>query len=213
MYSALVDLPFQKLQKWEANKKQLRETGGYKMKYKRTTLTLLLLIGALPFFISEYQASYSHPIDALMNSSIKQTDEIYQVKQVIVSSKRNDEVIFFYLNNDESITAAFVSKGFFGWKNGLQVTGSSSKISEVEADQYAKSHISVSNRIKFGLIASSDIADIRVDEEQATILPLDFYVSSSSPKKKIKLWYAISDDFSQNSKVEFLNAQGEIMVE
>ncbi|MFE1625435.1 hypothetical protein ACFLFF_01680 [Brevibacillus reuszeri] len=183
------------------------------MKYRRIALTLLLLVGALPFFISEYQASYSHPIDALMDSSLKQTDELYQVKQVIVSSKRKDEVIFFYLNNDESVTAAFVSKGLFGWKNGLQVTGSSSKISDVETNQFAKSHITVSNRIKFGLIASTDIADIRVDEEQATILPLDFYVSSSSPEKKIKLWYAISDDFSQNSKVEFLNAQGEIMVE
>lgn len=213
MYSTLVDFPFQKLQKWEANKKQLRETGGNKLKYRRIALTLLLLVGALPFFISEYQASYSHPIDALMDSSLKQTDELYQVKQVIVSSKRKDEVIFFYLNNDESVTAAFVSKGLFGWKNGLQVTGSSSKISEVETNQFAKSHITVSNRIKFGLIASTDIVDIRVDEEQATILPLDFYVSSSSPEKKIKLWYAISDDFSQNSKVEFLNAQGEIMVE
>ncbi|MFP3391200.1 hypothetical protein [Brevibacillus sp. SIMBA_040] len=183
------------------------------MKNKRVKLALLLLVGALPFFISEYQASFSHPIDALMNVSLKQTDELYQVKQVIVSSKRNDEVIFFYLNKDESITAAFVSKGLFGWKSGLQVTGSSSKISNVETNRFATSHLSVSNRVKFGLIASNDITDIRVDEEQATILPLDFYVSSSSPEKKIKLWYAISDEFSQNSKPEFINAQGEIMVD
>ena len=32
-------------------------------------------------------------------------------------------------------------------------------------------------------------------------------------KKNIKLWYAISDHFSQNSKLEFINTQGEIMVE
>lgn len=80
-------------------------------------------------------------------------------------------------------------------------------------DRFATSNISVSNRIKFGLIASTDITDIRVDEEQATILPLDFYVSSSSPEKNIKLWYAISDHFGQYSKLEFINTQGEIMVE
>ncbi|WP_289142671.1 hypothetical protein [uncultured Brevibacillus sp.] len=181
------------------------------MKYKRFKLALLLLVGALPFFISEYLVSYSHPIDALMNSSLKQTDELYQVKQVIGSSKRNDEVIFFYLNNDESITAAVVTKGLFGWKSGLQVTASSRKISDLETDQFTTSHITVSNRVKFGLIASTDITDIRVDEEQATILPLDFDVSSSSPEKTIKLWYAISDHFSQNSKLEFLNAQGEML--
>lgn len=208
-YSALVDLRFQAPQKCEAARKQLSEGGGKRLKNKLIKLAFLLLIGFLPFFISDYQASYSHPIDALMDSSLKQTDELYQVKQVIVSSKRKDEVIFFYLNNDESITSAIVSKGLFGWKSGLQVTGSSSKISNVKTDRFATSHVSVSNRVKFGLIASNDISDIRVDGEQATILPLDFYVCSSSPEKKIKLWYAISDDFSQNSKLEFLNGQEE----
>lgn len=185
--------------------------GVNKLKNRIRNISLFLLILAIPFLIVEYQLSYSKPQEALYNESNIQTDANFKVKQIIASRKLNDEAIIFFLNENESISVAFVYKGILGWKSGVLVHGSTPRLTNIDPSNFVTGHTIAFGRVLYGLISSPEVKAIQIEDRTATILPLEFYLKNEKQIENLKLWYIISDHLNSNIKIDFVNQEGKVI--
>lgn len=185
-------------------------SGVNHVKIKIGTLSIFLVVVVFPFLLVDYQLSFSDPYDAFSDAIDHQTDAVFTMKQMIVSSTGDNEAIYFFLNENESISVGFVTKGMFGWKSGLLASGSSSRVN-VDAPFIKRSYTSANDRVMYGVIASPEVSRIQVGDQTATMLPLDFYLQTAQKNKSVTFWYLISDHIDDLGEPVFLNPGGEAM--
>lgn len=185
--------------------------GGDHVNNKISKLAIFFVIAAFPFLLVDYQTSFSDPYGAFTDAIDQQTDAVFTMKQLLVSSKGDNEAIYFFLNENDSISVGFVTKGMFGWKSGLFVNGSSSSLANVDSSLVKMSYTSANDRVMYGVFASSEVSSVQLGDQTATILPLDFYLQTEQKIRNVHLWYMISDHVSDLGKPVILTQNGEVM--
>ena len=143
---------------------------------------LIALLGII-YLYGDNQRSFPSPLEAIYHET--EDKEWIAVKEVISSSKVNNHADYFYITKSDNIVAVQLSKGLFGWRFDSYITGSglniNHKISE-PINGYTRA-----GDLVFGL-ATEQVDRIEVNNIQAILIPLDFYIQSKEIKGK-KLWY------------------------
>jgi len=156
---------------------------------------LIALVGII-YLYEDNQRSFSTPLEAINHQTENQ--EGVTVKEIFASSQVNNHADYFYITNSDNIVAVQLSKGLFGWRFESLSTGSglniNHKISE-PINGYTRSDDFV-----FGL-ATAQVDRIEVNNIQARLIPLDFYIENKEINGK-KLWYVhIKNDSDESIEI------------
>lgn len=151
---------------------------------KLTKMIIVAGVLAVLYFIEDARLSSSSPDQAIQSYSHPQP--WMQVKQNIVSAKHNNKAVYFYLNQEDNIVCAQLTKSLFGWKVHAFSTGSGLNLKE-DGIQSVNGY-NRSDSLIFGL-AGQQVQRIEINRTAAALIPLEFYIQDDAAKGK-QLWYA-----------------------
>lgn len=155
------------------------------MKKSLLFIVCLLSMFAVIWAMSEISSSYAEPEEALL----ARDKDLF----LIPAYKQNDRALYFFIKNENHLGAAYVYKGFFGWKAGMLTWSSMETERNLENLGGYQKHES---NLIFGLIRHGNERMIQVGKHTANILDLATLAPEEVEKFRLEgvyLWYLESD--------------------
>lgn len=166
------------------------------MKKWLSVVLVFILIGVV-WVMSTKSDSYSEPQEALF--------ALDNDLLLIPSYKINDKALFFFIKNTNNLGAAYVKKGFLGWKaDFLSWSPMDSKRNSENLNGY-QGH---GDNLIYGLIRNGDERIVKIGEMDATILNLAMLPPSEVEKFQLDglyIWYLESDEPLNGAEIRLLN--------
>lgn len=160
-------------------------------------LILIFIIGFIIWAMAERSESFQQPNEALL---------AYDKDLVLIPGyKHDDQALFFFIKNETYLGAAYVHKGFFGWKAGM-LTWSSMDRQENNAG--LDSYSGHGDHLIYGLIRHGDERIIQIGEHEAKMLNLEMLPQNEVEQFRLKelyLWYFESDSSSSREEVKLID--------
>lgn len=160
------------------------------------SLSLLTMLIAFIWVMSEKSVSYSEPQEALF--------AIDNDLLLIPGYKLNGKALFFFIKNGNGLGTAYVKKSFFGWKAGALTWSPMDSDREYEKLNGSRGH---GENLMYGLIRHGDERLVQINEERATILDLAMLPTKEIEKFRLEglyIWYLESEQPLDGGEIKLL---------
>lgn len=156
-------------------------------------LSLIVLSAIVIWSISESEASYEEPQEALL----AENEDLVLIPAYVTQ----DEALFFFIRNETSLGAAKVYKNLWGWKSDFLTWGPFNSITTGEKIGGYQIH---GDEVIFGLMEKGDKRVVMLNNTPAPAIPLELSLPDEIENdhlSDLSLWYFETDELANESSL------------
>lgn len=160
-------------------------------------LGILLITVFIVWSVSENKVSYEEPQEALL----AENEDLVLIPAYVTP----DKALYFFIKSSNSIGAAMVNKGLFGWKSDSLVW---STASGMITDEKFNGYQTYGDEIIFGLMENGQEHTVMADDIPANKINLEGSLYDESVEmdlENVYLWYIESDKLSNIKQLLLVN--------
>lgn len=156
-------------------------------------LSIIVLSAFIVWSISESEASYKEPQEALL----AENEDLVLIPAYVTQ----DEALFFFIRNETSLGAAKVYKNLWGWKSDFLTWGPFNSITTGEKIGGYQIH---GDEVIFGLMQKGDERVVMLNNTPAPAIPLELSLPDEIDNEHLSdlsLWYFETDELANESSL------------
>ena len=160
-------------------------------------LSMIILSAFIIWSISESKVSYEEPQEALL----AENEDLV----LIPAYKAQDEALFFFIQNENSLGSAMVYKNLRGWKSDFLIW---SPFNSITTEEKIGGYQIYGDELVFGLMEKGDDRVMMINNIPATTINLELSLPDEADNDRLSdlyLWYFETDDLMNETNLNLID--------